>query len=548
MSRRARLFSEFLDESDVGKLTTAPTAVSSVNQDVFAKRRKTSGLNSRFDRMVETMNVTYRSPTKSARNRARSASSTSGSSVPRTPIDDYDEFHREGRPRLGSDFAVIKMPPSRKKSKKHTGVFPWDQDSSSDTPEAPPPPVPLPAWLAGTFSTLTTKHPLRLLLPRRTNTEPTPSPPRDAEDASRFSFCAPADPIDVSPPHTSNDAENAEPLTHSTQTPPRPTEPAFIHHPASLPNTSFGPIPPFSIPGPASSVISDSMPSVPLREPTYVECFSSIYPSGAPSFMPPPAAPSSTDNTRSSVLLPQIHSPEPTYANYAPSFMHPLNSTPKYSAEKARSPEDFSPDHQFPRVDDISPNHSAYMDLYSTPGPGYRTVPPVYFDSPTEDPSDSDPMEPVYEVDSLDFRWEPFIQKTAPLVAPTIVTDCYYEIRAEPDGEDDINGQLYASVNMGPTSAERDPSPGPFSFAPPADDLPTTTLPDTREKNQDVPATPERPPFFAPVPGIFISPLLGDAAPKTPPKQSTQDEDDDNALCSQASNDTIEDWDDTPAD
>jgi hypothetical protein len=168
MSRRARLFSEFLDGSDVGQCvvlsatsfvsslasrTTAST-VSSVTQgaylsaftpklnwcefslDVLAKRRKTVGLNSRFDRMVETMNIN-RPPVKGARNRARSTSSTSGSSVPKTPIDDYDEFHRDAR--LGTDFSVIKMGksmPRNKKTKKLGGVFPWEQDSSSsDTTE-----------------------------------------------------------------------------------------------------------------------------------------------------------------------------------------------------------------------------------------------------------------------------------------------------------------------------------------------------------------------------------------------------------------------------
>jgi hypothetical protein len=87
--------------------------------------------------MVETMNITHRSSVKGARNRARSTSSTSGSSVPKTPIDDYDEFHRDAR--LGTDFSVIKMGksmPRNKKTKKLGGVFPWEQDSSSsDTSE-----------------------------------------------------------------------------------------------------------------------------------------------------------------------------------------------------------------------------------------------------------------------------------------------------------------------------------------------------------------------------------------------------------------------------
>lgn len=101
-----------------------------------AKRRKTSGLNSRFDRMIETLNIAHPSRLdKSVHSRARSTSSTSGSSIPpRTPIDDYDEFHREAtQRRLGADFSVIKMDTASNSipRKNKTNKLPWDQDSSS---------------------------------------------------------------------------------------------------------------------------------------------------------------------------------------------------------------------------------------------------------------------------------------------------------------------------------------------------------------------------------------------------------------------------------
>ncbi|KAJ7680310.1 hypothetical protein DFH06DRAFT_411860 [Mycena polygramma] len=515
MSRRARLFSEFLDGSDVGKGTTAPTA-SSVTQDVLTKRRKTSGLNSRFDRMIETMNVTH----CPVRNRARSTSSTSGSSVPRTPIDDYDEFHRDGR--LGAGFSVLKMTKSTEsipKRKRPAQVFPWDQDSSSSDSAEPPPPVPLPAWLADTFSTLATKHPLRLLLPRRTNTDPTPSPPRtvqDAENDSPFAFCA-ADPI--SPP--ANEPENdPEPYAQSTQTPPRLTEPASTYRPPSLPDTAFDVAPPFSTPGPGSvvsrSILPDPMPPVSFPEPTYC-----VFPS---------------------LSKPQIHCPEPTYPSYTPSFMQPLLPA-GFSTENIKPPPA-----DYEEYADL-PTHLASIDVFSTPGPGYRTVPPVYFDSPTEDPSDSDPLEPGYEIGALDFRWEPFIQnekdrtpasKSPPAVPDAAVSnedDYYYEIQVEPDGEDDKDGQLYASINMGPT---RYMSPGPFSFAPPADDFVPPTDTESPRQTQNATTTPDPPasPFFAPVPGIFISPLRGEQAPHTPPKVVEP------AEGSQTWNDPIEDWED----
>ncbi|KAJ6593888.1 hypothetical protein B0H19DRAFT_39001 [Mycena capillaripes] len=489
--------------------------------------------------MIETLN-THRP--RLVHNRARSTSSTSGSSIPpRTPIDDFDEFHREAtQGRLGADFSVIKMGtssksiPRRKRTKNPT----WDQDSSSsDISEPPPPHAPLPPWLASTFSTLATKHPLRLLLPRQANTEPTASPSkaaRDVGDDSPFAFCAPADPIHAPPPDPSNETENdPEPSLQSTQTPPRPFEAASIYRPPSLPDTSFDTAPPFSTPGPSPvvsrSILAESMPPVHFPEQPYVECV-------------PPSS------------IRQTHCPEPTYPT---SFMQSPPPVKRFLAENIKPPSlDFFHNQKrcFTKAD--SPNHSAYIDIFSTPGPGYRTVPPVYFDSPTEDPSDSDPLEPGYELDSLDFRWEPFIQKgknatdatpaseSQPVAPDAAVVsnsdDYYYEIRVEPEGEDDEDGQLHASINMG--------SPGPFSFSPPAADLPTTH-PESPGQNHNTPATPERPvpPFFAPVPGIFISPLRGDDVPTTPPKVLESAEQDENPHCSQASNDTIEDWDDDTA-
>ncbi|KAJ7462295.1 hypothetical protein B0H11DRAFT_104516 [Mycena galericulata] len=439
---------------------------------------------------------------------------------------------------------------------KLTGVFPWDQDSSSDIIETTaPPPAPLPAWLANTFSTLTTKHPLRLLLPTQTKSEsePTPSRPRqvqvaDDDDDSPFSFCAPADPMNASPPNDmSIEAESnhdAEPSTQSTQTPcPPSTEPAFIDRPSSLPDETFVP---FSTPGPGSvasrSVVSDSMPSIRLPESTSVE-----FP---PAFTP----------------MPHIIHHERSYVNCAPSFVPQLQSTPAPQHCNA-STETSIMYHDRENTTDNRPawdpvlNHGAYIDIFSTPGPGCRAPTPVYFDSPTEHPSDSDPLQPGYELDSLDFRWEPFIQKapeervcTSP-PKPSIGTpdpapisnsdDYYYEIQVDPDGEDDADGQLYASINMAPTSIE---SPDPFSFAPPPDVMPTGH-PEPSEQSEKTTATPERSvlPFFAPAPGIFISPLRGNEAAASPkPAGSTQAGDD--GLGSQSSNDSIEDWDDTATD
>lgn len=72
------------------------------------KRRKTLGLNTRFDRMLAQVHVThaYSSDPKTRRKRARSFGSSSVSSydLPKTPVDAYS--HED---RLGSDLSVLKM-------------------------------------------------------------------------------------------------------------------------------------------------------------------------------------------------------------------------------------------------------------------------------------------------------------------------------------------------------------------------------------------------------------------------------------------------------
>jgi hypothetical protein len=98
--------------------TTSGTTAPSVSPDLGPsfKRHKTMGLNARFDRMIERVNLTLQDPqTPSATSsrqgqvRARSAGSSSISSgydVPKTPMDAYGGL-QEGR--LGHKFSVIKM-------------------------------------------------------------------------------------------------------------------------------------------------------------------------------------------------------------------------------------------------------------------------------------------------------------------------------------------------------------------------------------------------------------------------------------------------------
>jgi hypothetical protein len=71
---------------------------------------------------------------------------------------------------------------------------------------------------------------------------------------------------------------------------------------------------------------------------------------------------------------------------------------------------------------------------------------PIYFDSPTEDPIDSDPLRPGFEIDYgvLDFQWHPYFRTEDP--------------ETEKHGHSDPHRSNAAITN------ERSPSPSPFRF------------------------------------------------------------------------------------
>ncbi|KAF7361904.1 hypothetical protein MVEN_00535000 [Mycena venus] len=253
--------------------------------------------------------------------------------------------------------------------------------------------------------------------------------------------------------------------------------------------------------------------------------------------------------------------------------MPPLHSTPPahLSIEKTKAlSADFYPNHEehaISNADDISSNHSAYIDIFFNSWAGVSHSPASLFRIPP--PRTLQTLiswNPVMSSTLLTFDGNPSFRRTTtrrsshphPLLPPFIAAapavmansgdDYYYETRVEPEGEDDEDGQLYASINMG---VEPSPSPSQsrFSFAPPVEDLPTTHLESHNRNDENTLATPQRPdpPFFAPVPGIFISPLRGDNLPNTPPKVLELAPAGDDPLSSQASSDAIEDWDDAAA-
>ncbi|KAI0694008.1 hypothetical protein C8T65DRAFT_58812 [Cerioporus squamosus] len=156
-------------------------------------------MNSRYDRMIQTVNVLHATPastTRSRRQRAASSSSATTYETPRTPANAYSSFNGGA---LGEDFSVLEMdyPMSSAKARDpfDPSVF-CDLDEDAQTIDAT---RHLPPWLHGTITTLGSKHPLRLLLPTSDSSRPIPDGSSDsagqlAAENSPFAFVPPAEP------------------------------------------------------------------------------------------------------------------------------------------------------------------------------------------------------------------------------------------------------------------------------------------------------------------------------------------------------------------
>ncbi|KAF8070172.1 hypothetical protein FPV67DRAFT_1668051 [Lyophyllum atratum] len=171
------------------------------------------------------------------------------------------------------------------------------------------------------------------------------------------------------------------------------------------------------------------------------------------------------------------------------------------------------------------PNTSTYS------GSEYRTDGPIYFDSPTEDPSDSDPLEPGYDIDygAIDFKWEPFNRKgisesqRTPSIKPHHDPYSIYQGSQDPGLDYADITQHRGCSNVASLTPERVPSPSPFRFSPnqfmsrgivaP----PPAHEPSPQVDPSDTPEPQLLAPAFAPAPGIFISPLRGEPAASLSP-------------------------------
>ena len=157
-------------------------------------------MNSRYDRMIQTVNVLHTTPTtivRPPRQRAVSSSSAAAYDSPSTPADAYSAYHGGA---LGEDFSVLKMDRPRSSVRGHDpfhrSTF-GDPDENHSFVDAA---GQVPSWLQTTITTLDSKHPLRLLLPQTTDSsssildESSETADQQTADSSPFAFVHPSKP------------------------------------------------------------------------------------------------------------------------------------------------------------------------------------------------------------------------------------------------------------------------------------------------------------------------------------------------------------------
>ncbi|KAF8893371.1 hypothetical protein BD779DRAFT_1669680 [Infundibulicybe gibba] len=529
------------DSSCLGVFSHSRTSLPSHHPDNVihkVKRRKTYGLNNRFDRMIESMGVMSSSPTNSGRSRARSTGSSSVSShgLPRTPANSYSGLD-DGR--LGKDFSLIKMEVQSGSLGAHTSrrADPADPNSSPGRhiPQDQRGSAPLPAWLRDTFSSLAPKHPLRVLLPpppppsdmalnqpEGLSVDPLAEAPMGSIEEAARTFAFSPEQVPVVPSHerkiSATDSHSLlSPLVLGNRV-QLDTEISKISE-----NTPLNFQLPFSTPGPGSLVGFSHLDTA--QSPSMCATLSPV--------------PRSTHLTLQDAPEPF---PYTDLADLALSSRSQKTDSSNNSSDPALYCDDAPTDES--ASDPIS--ESSYVgrslpDFFSTPGPGYRVSQPIYFNSPAEDPSSSDPPEFGCKIDydQLGFSWKPFHRKgngeaklSPEIAAPHKICSSLDLAIAEPpslltadcrdyfDEGIEIDPELLPG-NADPGTAHRlsgtPESPNPFRFAPP---------PDEQSANNAEPGS--TPPqintlIFAPTSGILISPLKNPPSPEKPPHEHPQE-------------------------
>ncbi|KAG2362254.1 hypothetical protein BDR07DRAFT_1055640 [Suillus spraguei] len=362
--------------------------------------------------MLAQVNVTqsYSSDPKTRRKRARSSGSSSVSSydLPKTPVDAYSHEDRLGRdPKASTPVKSLTVQHELKVYQKGSQVR--------------APTKTLPMWLANTFSTLEPEHPLRELLPHSLAHEDMieararngPRPCSQEAGTNRMFAFSPFD-VDVQgsngPAHETLHSPSVSPTFCDVQLLPRdPTTVDVELQTFHLREDTLG-LRPFSTPGSLTTlqhtVISNATPNSESQK-TLVHV--------KPPLLSHDASinHANYDYGSSTVLRPTITKPETHLTSFRRGSSVASNDLGPYSP---------TPDFQ---------QNELTMNIFSTPGPAFTVSRPVYFDSPTEDPSLSDPLEPEsYELDldALDFRWQPFLRKN--LFDPSFANQQTYAMHA----------------------------------------------------------------------------------------------------------------------
>lgn len=387
---------------------------------------------------------------------------------------------------------------------------------------------PLPAWLASTFGALNTKHPLRELLPSSLVDEDEidirarhdPHRPQGASDNSMFAFW----PFD-SDAHGNNDTSYemslhlpaANPALCDDKTHPRGLANVNEEIQTSYHGEDLG-FRPFSTPGTLAVLYQTGISSA----------SSSLAHSSEPQQIVPHV------NSHFSINDGSLSRSNTACAS-SPTIMGPEISVSSLhrGSSIAHNINALAPNSPNFREDELP------INIFSTPGPTFTVSRPVYFDSPTEHPSLSDPLEPEsYQLDlnALDFRWQPFLRKTLPdhsLINPPNSSlhasatfpafeepycpslhspgDIAYEQAAKTDPR--VEYDLFRGTPVSAHVFQQTSSPqlnvqsgtGPFAplsgdFASPLHDA--TSPPPTSLQNVQSGTS-----SFAPTSGIFISPL-----------------------------------------
>ncbi|KAK0504631.1 hypothetical protein EDD18DRAFT_1125746 [Armillaria luteobubalina] len=452
MPARSRKFSE-ADLAEPRFKSSFSSLFAHIQDITPAPKRRRTGLNSRFDHMMDTVNVTYRSP--AGRNRTRSAGSSSNSSyiMPATPLDAYDTL-QSGR--LGKDFAVLKM--------KRGTVFQREEDTSEIYQEnsSNHRSATLPNWLSDAFLSLDQAHPLRLLLPSSMDhpsvlrssvlTDPNCDLRYHSDQESPFAFSAlEADGMEVHATALSysdgsnnlpelSQANDLQSLSFIPFTKPGPTSQVSLHSPLIPRVLTLSPsLPPQQRPdsscydaarlcsyhSPDSSSRSRLLEIDSSDQPFPAELhdnFTINYnnPQPTPAMVPPPRHTYFRHVPRSA----SQHSHDCLASPYSQHILTPCSDIPitDYSSGEVQQDEASDPHVFLPRREGV--DMSRFQNIFSTPGPGYLVSRPVYFDSPAESSGSSDPASEIkYDIEcaDLDFQWKPYDRSRTPNPQPVCV-------------------------------------------------------------------------------------------------------------------------------